>query len=1398
MKPIVKHIHFFIFLLLFLYAKGQESNIVFQSLPQGLPENTITSITQDEFGFLWIGTRYGLNRFDGVEYITYESSLQDSTGLRCNMIECLLSDKKGNIWVGTYGGGLNVLDLHSNEFRRISLGKNNPEIDDDYITALFMDENDIIWIGTEKDGLFVYDPETQNYQRYFYNVEKPDDVSLQYITAISTDKQGNIWVGTFGEGIAKIERGSGRVQMFQYSEATNGIANNEVRCLHKGTSGRLWVGTNNGIQEIISDEEVQFNKVFSYSDTGSKYAQKTIDDLNTSAVLAIHETEQTLMISVENQGLACVDSKSKALDIYKNSPFVEESIISNSIWSIYEDRDGIIWIGSFLRGICKIDPLQDKFRNVYQVNIDENYHPLEIISSISQDEEGNLWISSDGGGLIFQSTDGSKNTYYSKNGAHPISNNDITSTLIDREGNVWIGTWNGGINIKYRGRSQFEPFKIPITSEDQVSMDLIYDLFEDSKGRIWISTFRAGIKVYDPKTKSFSTFNRRSKNRRIVSNKIRAIAEDAQGNIWLGPEETGLEKLRLNENLEIAHSTFFGLRPSKNDVDGIRINDIFLDSENQLWVATSGNGLFRINPESNATKRYSRNDGLPTNLIHGLQEDNKKVLWVSTNADIFGLDLKTDKIIRYSSEDGLQEGGFYKSAALKSKDGHILFGGTNGYTIFNPDNIQTNFKIPPVYITQVNISNKRYPWKSTSESKNLFNNQQITLNHRDNDLSFEFAALNFIQSGKNKYVYILENYEEQWRTSGLERLAYYANVPPGKYTFKVRASNNDNIWNNEGASINIHIKKPWFNTYLAYFIYVIIFASLLLWARHNIIMREKLSRELELEHLQLEKAQEINQIKNQFFTNITHEFKTPLTLIMSPLQTLLSKAQIQRDDKAMLSLIRRNAQRLNQLINQLLDMSMADAGYLKLKTSEQDVCDFVRNITFEFIAYAEEELKSFNLYIPEQKILCYFEADKLEKVIVNLLSNAFKFTPKKGSIDVTIRESKGKVLIDIKNTGIGIPKDEQEKIFDRYYKSGKNTNTNSTGIGLALCKQFMDMHKGSIEVESIPNQHTTFTVGLLKGKHHLNASEIIERPNTLSTDIHPSISTITEKIETVGIEDEQKDLPEEIYEKDLILVIEDNQEMQSYIKNILNVQYDVITANNGREGEILAQKYIPNLIITDILMPEVDGYELVKRIKSNEITSHIFTVMMSVNASDQSQSRGFHRGIDAYLAKPFNPDLLKLRVKNLLATRSEYKRQLLEVKNVQVDPQKLSYKMSEKDEKLMKSITQVIDENLSRIDFKIDDMCKSLGMSKSQLYRKLKGLFGISGNEMIRTMRIKKAALYLQQTDMRISEITYEVGLNDLQYFRNNFKKHYGMSPSKYRDKFNIKRPSEETNEHTV
>ena len=1351
---------------------GQHSSNKFIAIKEELSQNTVTSIIQDHNGFLWFGTRNGLNRYDGINMTTYEYNESDTTSLSNDYIRTLYEDSNKQLWIATLGGGICFYNEDLDIFERFYVAGMPEYLKEASIKAFHEDGNDV-WFGTEKYGLHKYNRPSGQITSYQKNLDDPFGISSNHITGIEKDKLGNLWIATWGGGLNLFDVNSQRFIVYTHHDSkSESIVSNVIRKLYKSKNGDLWIGTHGGLDRLEYHESGKF--VFHHQQLDTKLGETKI-----RVILSILEDDDNnLWVGTENGGLNVISLATNKSTLYTFDPRKEFSLQNNSIWSLYQDNTSIIWVGTFNKGVFKIDKNAGKFEHIQHNPYFSNSLSNNSVSCFAEDKHHNVWVGTDGGGLNYW--DIKRNTFKSftsQSKTNPIAKDAILSLLLDSKENLWIGTWDGGVNLKRKGSDKFERFTIDHPLNTNRGFENVFAILEDNKGRIWFTAFRDGLFAYDPSSESFIGFNHDYDNpHSISSDYARALLQDKDGTLWIGTEGGGLNKM-FETNGQFSFKRYMIDEENDKGISSNSVIALMQGADGLIWVGTFS-GLDRLNPETEEFKKIGKKQGLPNEVIYGIQEDKAQNIWVSSNQGLSRYTPETEEVQNYTKADGLQGMEFFKNSSYTLSNGELLFGGIDGFNRFSPDQIKKNNYEPLVYFSDFKLYNQSVKVGADSPLKAVIRKtEEINLNYDQNDFSFEFAVLSFSQTSKNEYAYQLVNHDNGWQKVGNRREAYYTNVPPGYYIFKVKGTNNDGIWSSQESAVEIVISPAWYNTYWAYTLYLAIIIGLLVWGIQTIVNRERLQTQLHLEHMQLSKMQELDEMKSSFFANISHEFRSPLTLILGPLKAMYDNVEF-NSIKEQVSMMIRNAESLLKLINQLLELSKLESGKMRLEAVEQDATKFLKPVIHSFSSFAARKNISYKVTIPKKEISIFFDREKLEKIVVNLLSNAFKYTAEFGHVEFELKEDMGRVTLIVKDDGIGIPEDEMEYIFNRYYRvrDAKNKKSKGTGIGLSLTKELVELHRGEIALESKENEGSVFIVHLKKGTDHLNPEDFssiddgfkYENQELFKSDQQANSQPLTESLES--LEDQEK--------QPLVLVIEDNNDIRGYIKQILEPDYRILEADNGMDGSELALERIPDLIISDIMMPGLDGFEVCNKVKNDTKTSHIPVILLTAKASNDSALEGFEKGADYYITKPFNPKLLALRVRNVLNIHDHIKSNLLNRKTLNIEP--TNVKIASRDEDFIKKAVKIVEDNMSNSEFYVDDLGRELGLSRMQLYRKLKGLIGQSANEFVRSIRLKRAAQLIRQNQLTISEITYQVGFNDLQYFRDCFKKQFGVNPSEY------------------
>jgi signal transduction histidine kinase/ligand-binding sensor domain-containing protein/DNA-binding response OmpR family regulator len=1326
---------------------------------------------------MWFGTMSGLNRYDGYNFKIFRHSLNDSTTISDNFIVRIVEDDENRLWISTRNG-INIYDPKTETFSRdLNTYLKKFGITSASFSSLVKDRSGNVWIINSMSGLYKHEAASGKFIRINHNPSDTTSIYSNDISTIAEDYNGDYWVLNRLGILEKIDGKTCKVIYRNYA-------------LHKEYPGELmdfgiFIDTDNDLWIFLPGDA----KGLYYFNTSKKSLLHITKDspkckLNTNLVRNIVQDEHGMVwIGTDHGGINLLDKKDFTIRYLLNNPDDEKSISQNSIVSMYKDNLGIIWIGTYKKGINYYHENLIKFQLVRHKSSNANSLGFDDVNCFDEDSKGNLWIGTNGGGLIYDDRKQNRFASYIHQSGNPnsLSNDIIVSLYTDKQQKLWIGTYFGGLDV-FDGK-RFRTFRHDPSNPQSLSDDRVWRIYEDSRNNLWIGTLGGGLDLFDRQKEIFYHYRANDVNS-VRSAFVICFQEDDDKNLWIGTAD-GIDILQRQTG------RFMHLAHEDNNLQSLSNNNvtaILEDSRKWMWVATreglnlydKGKGTFRVFREEN---------GLPDDAILSVLEDNNKNLWVSTPRGLSSIIITKGargsyafSFKNYDESDGLQGKAFNENAALKTKEGELIFGGANGFNVFRPSDIKINKTIPEVILTDFLIFNKSVKVNERINGRAMLDKaigetKEITLKYNENIFSIEFAALNYIQPEKNKYMYMLEGFNKNWmKADGKIRKATYTNLNPGQYIFKVKASNNDDIWNEQGTQLIITILPPFWKTKTALILYILLIIGALLLSRTILLERARLNFKLEQERQEAHRSHELDMMKIKFFTNISHEFRTPLTLIITPLEKILKNAR-EPELKLHLDLIHRNAKRLLNLVNQLLDFRRMEVQELKLNPSRGDIISFIKDISYSFSDISEKKNILFTFRSEIRTLETFFDQDKLEKILFNLLSNAYKFTPEQGSVSVEIKiADQGRVLpelhnskileIKVKDTGIGIEPDKHEKIFERFFQNevpGNLINMGS-GIGLAITREFVKLHGGTITVDSESEKGSCFTIFL---PLH-NMSQPIDNV--------PTTEQIQDNTETYkAVNQIQQDVGEK-NKKPVLLLIEDNEDFRFYLKDNLKDNYHVLDAANGLEGWRQILNHIPDLIVSDIMMPEVDGIELCKRIKNDPRTSHIPVILLTARHAEEQKLEGFQCGADDYITKPFNFEILEIRIKNMILHRDSLRKAFQ--KQIMINPSEIS--VTSLDEKLIQKAIDLVEKNIANPDFSVEELSRELAMSRVHLYKKLLSLTGKSPIEFIRVLRLKRAAQLLEKSQLSVSEIAYEVGFNNPKYFTKYFKTEFGVLPSQY------------------
>jgi signal transduction histidine kinase/ligand-binding sensor domain-containing protein/DNA-binding response OmpR family regulator len=1365
-----RFIIFVLTVICYQISLAQVGNLYFKDITteDGLSNNLVTCITQDRMGFMWFGTAYGLNRYDGNEFKIYYHDPKDPESITWNGISSILEDSKGNLWIGTGGRGLNRFDREQDKFISYRYDKDDSTSlsNEDFLNAVYEDKRGQLWIGTSF-GLNRYNAEKDNFIRYTHIIGDTNSINPEPIRCVYEDSRNNFWVGTHGGGLELFDRETGKVIHFMHSaEDQNSIRDNYICSVFEDSEGTIWIGTDSGYDRLFySDNKAIFKHVKNTKVISPEVSSKEVFDL------------------YERKG------SKELINAYQTAEFIDDF--------------GNIWFGTMYGGVKYCNKSCNFFQTYKYRYDDPNGLKNRSVLAICETSDGKIWIGVDHGGLHLY--DRGENTFtYVPLDTQGQDNPFVESILAieeDNFGDLWVGTWGKGVYKLEKKSGKWIHYMPEVNNNNSLNFPIVGSILMDNRQNIWLGTFGGGVNFYDRKNDSFNQITELRGNDAYtesfgLSKIIYQIYEDNEENLWFC---TGWGLYLFDRD----NKTFKNWVHDRNDtttISGLHVQLAYVDSKGNLWIGT-WYGLNLFNRGNGTFTRYETKDGLPSNDITGILEDDHGNLWFSTSEGISKFNPENKTFKNYNVDDGLQGQVFNERSFAKLKTGEFVFGGTNGFTIFYPDSIKDIKSIPPVVITDFQIFNKSVKPgdKNSPLQKDICMTDEIILPHYQNSISFEFAVLDYINPRNNKYKYFLEGFHKDWvETSSDHRVAAFTNLHPGKYIFRVKGSNGKGIWNNEGAKVKIIITPPWWKTKLAYFLYVLLtgFIICIIWKEQ--LRRVHLRQELKMKKFETDKLQELDRMKSRFFANVSHEVRTPLTLILGPLEQLISETSKEKWKKQM-QIMARNGRNLLRLINQLLDFSKLESGRMSLKAKEMNIVPLLKGMVYSFDSLAKRKRIRLTFKCEEDVIPVYIDSDKLEKIMANLLSNAFKFTSEGGKISVQLSVTrnenkeygsgltKGKIIeIRVTDTGIGIALQHLDHIFDRYYQVDSKDERTGTGIGLALTRELVELHHGRITAESKPGKGTTFIIRFLSGKDHLKSDEIIEDITvedfpviTMQEEAGPSIEDdIKSSVETIEsprvtadekTTEAKKDIP-------LLLIVEDTEDVRNYIRGFMESGYQIIEAQDGEDGFKKAIEIIPDLIISDVMMSKMDGFQLCEKLKSDERTSHIPVILLTARASEASKLEGLETGADEYLIKPFSAKELTIRVKNLIDQRRKLRERFTQ--DITLSPKDIT--VTSADERFLTRAMETIEKHISDPEFGVDVLGKEIGLSHSQLHRKIRALTNLSPVEFIRTLRLKRAASLLKQEYGNVAEIAYEVGFNNPSYFAECFRKLFGKSPSEY------------------
>ncbi len=1356
MKTYTVKIQYLVLLLISIlscYSSPLKAEYFFKNIntDKGLSNNSVNGIFRDHQGYLWIGTSYGLNRYDGYNIRVFKNDASKSNTLTNNYVRAVVQDVDGRLWVST-SGGYTIFDYKNESFNNnIQLIlKNEFNINSSSLFNVICGKKHSVFIGD------------QNYA-YSYNhgsksvVKVGGEKCAIAFQSGSFDSKDNLWLMDSNYKLYRVDANTGRlIKVYNEMKEMRSAGGSFVYCDRRDN---LWV-TLNSQKLIFFNTKTGQSFNFSNHNQGEPFNNYPIRSI-------VEDNAKKIWIGTDHGGLCLLDPFTFKTEVIQEKENSDYSLSENTITALFSDLDGVIWIGTFKQGVDYYHASTRRFKTLRITGPSSN----KDVNCFTEDREGNLWIGTNGRGLfkfIKKTNEYKPIDYCAKTGR----DNTVVSLLTDSKGRIWIGTFMDGLYC-YDGK-KFKHF-VYLANSPSASDNSIWSILEDASGAIWVGTLNRSIYQLDEVSSTFAPM----KNQSNPNSCVECAYRDRQNDLWFGGS-SGITILSPNGKLK-RNFRFDGKQDQSNERN--YFNSITQDKKGYFWLATQS-GLAILDKKDFKYHFLTTEEGLDNKFIFMVLVDSNNQIWVSTLSGIYMIkvldygdldNLKAD-IVHFDKEDGLQDNKFNNKSAYYTQDKRLIFGGINGYNVIDPSKLQLQKNDPKLVFTNLIINNKQVSIGEEINGRVLLENsfnytRRITLKYNENTIGVGFSALNFLFPEKYKYEYQLEGLDDKWITvDGASPVAIYNNLSRGNYTLNVRVKENGELQKDKMISLDIEVLPPFWLSWPAYLFYFALIMALVIFVYRFLIERATFRIRIRQETQEKKHIEEISAMKVKFFTNLSHELRTPVSLIILPVENMIMKCT-DPVVKNNLTMVLRNAKRLLFIVNQLLDFRKLEVGEITYHPATGNIVRFIEDVTLPFLDIAQNKNIKLTVQSNLEELYTSFDPNKLERILFNLLSNAFKFTGNHGAINVSVMYEESRVLpiiIKVSDTGIGIEKEKLPYVFRPFYQADTKSGIANmgTGIGLSITYEFVQLHNGKIDVESEINKGTVFTIEL-----------------PMNEKVSPSEAGVQfDSMEVVTLNDNSKSVSTNLNnkKKKTILIVDDNDDFRFYLVENLRGIYNVIDANNGAVGYEKAIRFNPDIIVSDVTMPEMNGYEFCTKLKTEMNTSHIPVVLLTANTLDEDKIAGFEAGADEFITKPFNVEVLHARLQNLLAKMDERRSQV----RGQMDSNLSDVKLPTLDEKLLEKVIKIVNEKRSDSDFGIEELSKMVGMSSVYLNKKMTALTGKTTSEYVRSIRLKHAAHLLEHSDLTISEITYEVGYNSPKYFSKYFKDEFGILPTEYRKNF--------------
>ena len=1321
-KLVLKGYFFLIVLLNYTLLNAQLNNqnsFNKITVEDGLSNSVVYKILQDNDGFLWFTTKDGLNKFDGVNITKYAPDDDSYQIAADNIVLDITQSPTSPIYCAAASGGIYVFNKEKDKFEKLNIKGINPIISSVYDLYL-TDDNKLIIASAS--GLFYLNISTLEI-KYINNIS-------QITQSVFKDNSDKYWVGT-NEGLyyGNISFDSLNVKSdLQLLEPFN---ESVVFCFNQDTLNRIWIGTRRNGLYVSDKNQTNFINL-------NKKLINQFGDLASIKDIEIHEGK--IFIALDGNGICIFDYDLNIIQTYLHIDDVTHSLSNNGVYDIAFNSNNTMWIATYGGGVNSLRRNKNGFIKIQHEPYNKNSIRNNTARSFIETDDGKYWFGTKKGLSIF---DKSTNKWRHLGLNKIDEENVIVLNICKSYGNnhVWVGTYKHGL-IKVDSRNyQYEKIKLQNENREKVGTDFIYSVVEDKKGRIWTGGIFGALSLYDPKSNI---------TKDLGINNVKTIFESSWGKVYVGTT-LGLYEIDLN-SLEVQRPKPYNVLLNQNRIFSILGEEN--SQEKKLWLGTEGGGLILWNVSQQTIKVYSIKDGLPSNFVYGIEKDDYGFLWLSTTNGLVKLNPQLNEIVSFNYSDGLSDQEFNFGAHGKTKQGALVFGGQHGFVYFNPKETKMDSTLPNIVFNSFKLFGKEQliDYENSVLTKHINSTFSINLKHKQNSINIGFSAIDYVNPKKIKYSWMLNGFDARWSDPSTNREAIYTNIKPGNYTFLVKASNHEGLWGENTRSLAIIINPPFTQTVWAYIIYAFLIIGIIFLIMHynRIRVNERSANE-----------------KTRFFVNIAHDLRTPLTLVKAPLEQLSISKEINIGDKGSLLLARKNVDLLNRLVTQLMDFQKADLDKMQFLPAPYLFIDFLKETCSSFQPLIDEKQIKMNLVFPDNDFKLWFDKNKMEKIIFNLLSNAIKYTNNKGEITIKVSENKDSCVISFKDNGVGIPADQQRSIFTRYFRANNVINSQETGsgVGLMLVKKLVELHGGDITFESIEGKGTSFKVEIPNKTHKIEKTAITNDSDKLQLEVFKTNAVNDENIDFAHKKNTYR-----------VLLVEDNKELLYYVSGLLEKYFEVLTAENGKIGLEIAKEKHPDLIISDIMMPIMDGNQMCNLLKSNINTCHIPVVLLTALNTLDYKIEGLKVGADAYVEKPFDVSYLMAQINNLLATRQKLKEKfaLFSESEVKVLP------FNSMDNELLESAKAFILKNISNNELSVELLAKELCMSRPVLYRKIKALTDQSPQDFIRLIRLLEAKKLLMDSKNNISDAAYETGFSDPKYFSTSFKKQFGVTPSQF------------------